>query len=64
VLERLGQASLGVYVLHPVLVAPVEILARGRGGVWLAVAVALGTVAVGTLVVERLRQIPYVRRAV
>lgn len=63
-LVRLGQASLGVYILHPVLVAPLEILARGKGGVWLAAAVAFGTVALGTLAVERLRQIPWLRRAI
>jgi peptidoglycan/LPS O-acetylase OafA/YrhL len=63
-LVRLGQASLGVYILHPLLVAPAELLARGRGGVWLASVVALGTVTVGMLAVERLRQIPLLRRAV
>jgi len=63
-LERLGKASLGLYILHPVIVAPVELAARGRGGVWLAAVIALATVAIGLPLVEYLRRIPGLRRAI
>lgn len=63
-LARAGRASLGLYILHPVMVAPVALVARGRGGVWLAALVALGVVALGAPVVEWLRGVPGLRRAV
>ena len=61
---RWGRASLGIYVLHPVLVAPAALLAAGRGGVWVAGLIALGCVALGTLAVERLRDVSVLRRVV
>jgi len=63
-LARWGRASLGIYVLHPVLVAPAALLASGRGGVWAAGLIAFACVAAGTLAVERLRDVPVLGRVV
>lgn len=62
-LARAGRASLGIYVLHPVLVAPVVLAAHGSGGVWLPALTAVATVIVGALVVERVRSMPVLSRA-
>lgn len=64
VLARWGRASLGIYVLHPVLVAPAALLAAGRGGVWAATLIAFACVALGTRAVELLRGVPGLRRVV
>lgn len=63
-LGRVGRSSLGLYVLHPLMVAPVTLLARGRGGVWPALAAALATAALGTPIVEWTRRVPVLRRIV
>lgn len=57
-------ASLGLYIVHPLLVAPFELLARGRGGAAIAVLATAAVFVVGTPVVERVRAVPYLRRAV
>lgn len=63
-LGRVGRSSLGLYVLHPLFVAPVMLLARDRGGVALALVMALATAALGTPIVEWTRRIPVLRRVV
>ncbi|MDO8847851.1 MAG: acyltransferase [Coriobacteriia bacterium] len=63
-LARVGRSSLGLYVLHPLFVAPVTLFAHGRGGVVVAFAAALATAAIGTPVVEWTRRIPVLRRIV
>lgn len=63
-LARVGRASLGLYIVHPLLVAPFELVARGRGGAAIAVLATAAVFVVGTPVVERVRAVPYLRRAV
>lgn len=63
-LARVGRASLGLYIVHPLLVAPFELVARGRGGAAIAVLATAAVFVVGTPVVERVRVVPYLRRAV
>jgi fucose 4-O-acetylase-like acetyltransferase len=63
-LARIGRASLGIYVLHPALVAPGLLVAHGRGGAWVALAVSAAAVGAGTVLVERLRSVPGLRRAI
>jgi fucose 4-O-acetylase-like acetyltransferase len=61
---RIGRASLGLYILHPVMVAPIALYAHGRGGVWVA-ALTTGVVFLaGTPMVERARKVPVLRRFV
>lgn len=63
-LARIGRASLGLYILHPLMVAPVALLAQGRGGAWPAL-LATGVVfAFGTPLVEWARGVPGLRRFV
>lgn len=62
-LARVGVASLGIYILHPLLAMLPIYLAGGRGGAPVAGLIALATIALGTLLVERLRVIKGVRRA-
>lgn len=61
---RLGQTSLGIYILHPLLVGPVTLLARGSGGIAVALGATALTAAVGVPLVEWLRRIPGLRRAI
>ncbi len=51
-LARAGSSSLGLYIIHPVLVGPAAVLLSGRGGVPAAVLITVGVVASGTLIVE------------
>lgn len=62
VLARIGRVSLGLYVLHPLLVAPLALYSRGRGGVIVAALATFVVFAVGTPVVERVRRMPVVGR--
>lgn len=64
VLARAGRASLGVYVLHPALVAPLALLVRGHGGVPAALVTAFVVVGIAVPAVERLRASPVLRRVV
>lgn len=52
-LVRAGRASMGIYILHPLLVAPAVLALAGRGGAFIALVVAVAAVALGTLLVER-----------
>ena len=63
-LARIGRSSLGLYVLHPVLVAPAALLASGRGGVIAGAAITAGVVAIGTPLVELARRVPVLARIV
>lgn len=63
-LARMGRASLGLYILHPVMVAPLAVYARGRGGAWVALLATAVVFVIGTPVVERARQVPVLRRFV
>ncbi|MRS11520.1 MAG: acyltransferase [Actinobacteria bacterium] len=54
---RIGQASLGIYILHPLLVGPVVLVAHGTGGMWAALLATVLTAAVGVPLVERLRKL-------
>lgn len=62
-LARAGTTSLGLYVIHPVLVGPVAVVLAGRGGVPAAALTAIGVVALGTLVVESFHRVCGRRRA-
>lgn len=61
---RAGRTSLGLYALHPLLVAPLVLLAHGRWGVPYAALVAFVALAVGMPLVEWLRTVPILRRVV
>lgn len=63
-LARVGRASLGLYILHPVLVAPLALYARGSGGAWVALVATAAVFVVGTPVVEWARKVPVLRRFV
>lgn len=63
-LARIGRASLGLYILHPVMVAPIALYFHGRGGAWVAAAATAAVFAAGTPVVEWARQVPVLRRLV
>ena len=63
-LARVGRASLGLYILHPVMVAPLALYFHGRGGVWVAAAATTVVFVAGTPVVEWARRVPVVRRFV
>lgn len=50
-LARTGKVSLGLYVIHPVLVGPVAIALAGRGGALAAALTAIGATVLGTAIV-------------
>lgn len=52
-LDRAGRASLLIYIIHPLLVAPAVLILAGRGGALAALAAAALAVWLGTLLVER-----------
>jgi peptidoglycan/LPS O-acetylase OafA/YrhL len=63
-LARVGRASLGLYILHPVMVAPLALSFRGKGGAWVAAAATAVVFVAGTPVVEWARKAPVLRRFV
>lgn len=60
----MGQASLGVYVLHPLVMGPLALLAHGRGGVLVGVGIVVATLAIETPLVRWARGVPLLRRIV
>lgn len=54
VLVRAGRASLGIYIVHPVLIAPAALVLSGQGGALCALVVAVLAVALGTWLIEHL----------
>jgi len=63
-LMAVGQVSLGVYVLHPLVLGPLAVLAQGRGGVLVGVGIVVATLAIETPLVRRARTVPFLRRIV
>lgn len=63
-LALVGQASLGVYVLHPLVMGPLALLAHGRGGVLVGVGIVVATLAIETPLVRWARGVRFLRRIV
>jgi peptidoglycan/LPS O-acetylase OafA/YrhL len=53
-LVRAGRSSLGIYFIHPVLLAPATLVLSGQGGAIFALVSAVLTVVLATWLIERL----------